>query len=147
MYSFVLEKDPTKVGNLPLRLHYGLTASQSSTKTEFYDRTQTAVGVQARLQMNSVPLDRDSSAFASLVVKKVEGSNTAPGLTWIADVSLNRRFGRNASLVLNYNYTTTRTTASPARSLVSIRSVSRGTTRPDGRRFRSLEARAWTLTV
>ncbi len=103
-YSFVVEKDPTKLGNLPIRLYYGLTASQSETRSEFYSREQTAVGMRARFQMLPQPIDDSTTVNASLLVSKLSGTNTPSGLGLLGDVSLSKRFGPGASAVLTYNY-------------------------------------------
>jgi hypothetical protein len=102
-YSFVLEKDPIRLGALPFKLYLGLTSSQTSTRTDYYDRQQTAHGVRARLQMNPLPVDSSSTVNASLSVSKLQGTNTAEGLTYVADVSYSKRFGNTASAVISYN--------------------------------------------
>lgn len=103
-YAFVLESDPIKLGKMPLRLYTGFTASQSATKTDFYDRDQTAVGLRSRLQLLPQKLDSSSTLHASFSVSKLRGTNTLSGLTYLADVSMSKRFGRNFSTLLTYNY-------------------------------------------
>ena len=104
-YGFVMERDPMKFGDLPLRLYLGFTASQSATRSDFYNQSQTAIGARARLQMGTVPIDSTSSVNASLLVSKLSGKNTLKGLSYVADVSYSKRFGQNASAAITYNFT------------------------------------------
>lgn len=139
--SFVIESEPVKLGILPMRMYYGLTASQSATKTNFYDRSQTAAGVQTRMLTNPIRLDKASTLNASVVVKKLQGENTLEGLTTLADVSLSRRFGSRASAVLTYNFADDGYTSSfLGRNSLSLQSYfDLGRTRFTGYASRSLD--------
>jgi len=104
-YTFVAEKDPTKVGKLPFRLYYGVTASSLASKSQSFSQSQDSAGVRARLQMSPQNLDPVTSLSASFHVSKLYGRHTLSGLSYLADVSLRRTLGRNAGVVVGYNYT------------------------------------------
>ena len=103
-YSFIAEKDPTKVGNLPLRLYYGVTASSLSSQTDTLNLSQQSAGFRARLQMQPQNLDKATSVSGSFLVSKLYGQNTLSGLGYNGDISLRRTLGREASLVVGYNF-------------------------------------------
>lgn len=119
-YTFVAEKDPTKVGKLPLRLYYGITASSLSSQSESFRQSQDSAGVRARLQLQPQNLDQATSVSASFHVSKLYGRQTLRGLSYLADVSLRRTLGPSASVVVGYNYTEDGYTS----SLVGKQSVS-----------------------
>ena len=103
-YSMVAEKDPTKVGSLPLRLYYGMVASHSGTQSSTFSSTQTAYGPRARMQLLPLTLDRNSSLNASLSVSHLSGHNTSRGLTIHGSTNLSYRASKDASLLLTYDY-------------------------------------------
>lgn len=102
--GFVLEKDPEKLGSLPFRIYYGFTATQSKTHTDFYDREQSSYGIRSRLQMLPIKIDSTAMLNGSMSVSKLTGTNTLAGLTYIADLSLSKRIGKNASAVVGYGF-------------------------------------------
>lgn len=106
----VLEKDPVKVGNLPLRMFYGLSAStiESRTFDPVTEQTrinqQESVGFRTRLQLLPQQIDSSTNLSASVLVSQLYGKNVNEGLTTFGDVSLSKRFGEGLSVLLNYNY-------------------------------------------
>jgi hypothetical protein len=103
-YALVAEKDPTKVGKLPVRLYYGLVATHSAVDTSSFSTTQTGAGLRARAQLLPVSLDRNTSLHASLAVSHLSGHNTAEGLTLNGSANLSRRITNDASVLLTYDY-------------------------------------------
>ena len=103
--SLVAEKDPTKVGKLPLRLYYGITATQNSARTFNDSRDQSAIGLRSRLQLSPIPLDKATTLNASLLLSKLTGRNTPSGLSTLASTTLSRRFNSAASLAVTYDFT------------------------------------------
>lgn len=103
-YSLVAEKDPTKVGKLPLRLYYGVTASSLRTTSDSFNHSQESAGVRARMQLQPQFLDKATSLSGSFLVSKLYGSHVLNGLALVGDLSLRRTLGRDASLVVGYNY-------------------------------------------
>lgn len=106
----VLEKDPSRLGNLPIQMFYGVTATSSTSRTEGAGKTsdivnsQDSVGVRSRFQLIPQQLDRDTSLSASAIISKQSGKNVNTGLTTSADVSLSRRFGPGTSISATYSY-------------------------------------------
>src|SRR5262249_4293750 len=115
-YIFTAEKDPTKVGKLPLRLYYGVTASSLSSQAEYptFDGktttlqmrsiSQESAGLRGRVQLMPQNLDKATSLSASFLVSKLYGTNTLKGLSYVGDLSIRRKLGQGASLLLGYNY-------------------------------------------
>jgi len=103
-YSLIAEKDPTKVGKLPLRLYYGISASALSTRSESFAYSQQSAGVRARLQLQSRQLDKSTAFSGSFLVSKLYGSNVLSGIALVGDLSLRRSLSRDASLSVGYNY-------------------------------------------
>ncbi|HVL40043.1 MAG TPA: hypothetical protein VM328_11690 [Fimbriimonadaceae bacterium] len=102
--ALVVEREPIKIEGLPVKLHYGLTATHQATKYQTGERSQTAVGLRARANMLPQTLDRDTVLNASFNVGRLMGHNVNRGLTLGASASLNRRVGRYANLFLTYDY-------------------------------------------
>jgi hypothetical protein len=104
-YSLIAEKDPTKVGKLPLRLYYGVTASALKTRSDNFAYSQQSAGVRARLQLQSQNLDKNTSLSGSFLVSKLYGTNVLSGLALVGDLSVRRALSKDASLSVGYNYT------------------------------------------
>jgi hypothetical protein len=108
--SAILEKDPTKIGNLPLRLFYGVSASSSSSTT--FDaqsksnrmQSQDSAGFRTRLQLMPMQIDSGTNLSASVLVSKLFGRNVNEGLTTLADFSISKRLGQGQSIHVNYNF-------------------------------------------
>ncbi|MBX3119975.1 MAG: hypothetical protein KF784_12995 [Fimbriimonadaceae bacterium] len=103
-YSLVLEKDATKVGKLPFRMFYGVTATSFSTDSPSGNLNQSAVGMRLRMQMLPQILDSHTMLNASFAATKQQGRNTLSGLGYSADLSLSRRLGPNSSALLGYSF-------------------------------------------
>lgn len=104
-YSAVIEKSPTKVGTLPLRLFYGVTANSSSSDTASTHFQQNSVGARVRMQVLPILLDKRSTLMGSMSLSHLQGDGVKNGLTTIADLSLSHQFGDGAALFMSYNYT------------------------------------------
>lgn len=104
-FTFVAEKNPTKIGKLPLRLYYGITASSLSSESPNFRQSQESAGVRARLQLQPQNLDSATSLSASFNVSKLYGRHTLRGLSYVADISLRRNLGPSSGVVVGYNFT------------------------------------------
>lgn len=102
--SFNIEKDPTKVGKLPMRLYYGLTATMTDTSTAGFSYKQSGAGVRTRLQLLPQTLDRYTNLTSSLTVNSLMGKNTNGGLGVLATTSITRNFGGGATGLLTYDF-------------------------------------------
>ncbi len=103
-YYLTVEKDPTKIGKLPLRLFYGIGASESSVRTDNYSRFQQSVGLRTRLQMLPLSIGRASSLNASLSLSQQSGHNVQQGFALGGATALSTRISKDASLLLTYEY-------------------------------------------
>lgn len=103
--SLVVEKDPIKVGDLPVRLHLGVTGSVSQRDTHQGRFVQNSAGVRLRANMVPQQLSPSTSVNASASVARVIGKNTLAGLSSAATVSVGQRLGRNAHVNATYDFT------------------------------------------
>ncbi len=103
-YSVTLEHDPVKVGKLPVRLFYGVTADHKLASTAFGRSEQTGYGLRLRSQLNPTRLDEHTTINASFSVAQLEGQNVAKGLTLLGSASLTRQIGQAATLSATYDY-------------------------------------------
>jgi len=102
--SFNIEKDPTKVGRLPMRLYYGLMWTNTDTSTAGFNYKQTGAGLKTRLQLLPQTLDRHMNLTSSLTVNSLMGKNTNGGLGVLATTSITRNFGGGATGLLTYDF-------------------------------------------
>lgn len=102
--SFVVEKDPIKMGRLPLRFTYGLNASTNDTKTSLQSKSQDLVGLHLRTQLVPVKLDGYSQFNGYFTVSEQEGHNSIKGLAFQGNATLSRQFGRFAQVLIGYDY-------------------------------------------
>jgi hypothetical protein len=100
--SLVAEKDPTKVGNLPVQLYLGLTASKSSNS--LLNSDQTAMGVRARLQSSAVSIGPKTTAYFGMSAAHLTGRNVASGLTLTGEMSLSHRLNSATTIRATYNF-------------------------------------------
>jgi hypothetical protein len=103
--TFLVEKDPTKLWNLPIRMTYGFTASHASTATDDFRRTQSGYGVHSRFNLMPQSIDRATTINASLALSHLQGRNTLSGITAHGSASLSRRLSNTSSILLTYDYT------------------------------------------
>jgi hypothetical protein len=101
-YSLVAEKDPTKVGKLPVRLYFGFTAQQDSNS--FLGSEQSAIGLRTRLQSQPIRLDSRTTVYAGLSLAHLSGQNTISGLTTLGELNLRRQFNDRLSVSATYDY-------------------------------------------
>jgi len=113
--SLVAEKDPTKVGKLPVRLYYGFVANSSAyssvtdggpgNKDLIQSRSQNSAGLRVRLQSLPVKLDGATSLVTSFSASQLSGRNVASGLTLLGHATLSRRLSSSTSVLMNYDFT------------------------------------------
>lgn len=102
--AFVVEKDPIKVSNLPLRFTLGVNASANNTSTSIQSASQNTVGVHMRAQLVPQQLDRSTWFNGNFMVSEQEGHNSVRGLAFQGNAMLSRQLGKNASAILSYDY-------------------------------------------
>ncbi len=99
------EKDPIKVGKLPVQMFFGVIASSNSTESQFLNSNQSSVGLQLRNQLTPRVLDKSTTLNAQFTVNDMVGHNTQRGLTLQGSAYLSRRLGLRSSVQMNYDYT------------------------------------------
>ncbi len=102
-YSMIAEKDPTKVGQLPVRLYYGLTATSSTN--DLVGRSQHNVGLRLRGQSLQLPIDSSTSLTSSFSVSRFASNSSGPNMAFSGNITLSKRLSSTASLVGIYDYT------------------------------------------
>lgn len=103
-YSMIVERDPMKVGTLPMRLYLGLSATHTKTESRFASNEATRYGTRARMQFLPMRPDSQSTLNASFMVEALGGDTSRSGLAYTADLSLGRQLGRSGSALLTYNF-------------------------------------------
>lgn len=103
-YYLTVDKDPTNVGKLPLKLYYGLTASENQYNTIAGSRFQRSVSLGTRLYMLPQKVDSHSTLNGSMSVSQLFGHNVLQGLATSGTLTLSSALGQRSSLVLGYEY-------------------------------------------
>lgn len=103
-YSMIVERDPMKVGTLPMRLYLGLSAVHTKTESRFSTNEATRYGTRARMQLLPMRPDPQSTINSSFMVEALGGNTSRSGLAYTADVSLARQFGRSGSALMTYTF-------------------------------------------
>ncbi len=98
-----LDSDPIKMGRLPIKLVYGLTAMQQSQRSNLGSADQTAFGIRSTASLNPLYFTRSTSLTGSFTVSKLQGKNTVGGLTYIGSAQLNQSFP-NGGFMLGYDF-------------------------------------------
>ena len=101
----VAEKDPIKLGVLPMRLYLGATGSYQEFRTNSQNRFQSAMGLRSRFQLNPLQLDRRASLNGSLALSALTGRNVQKGVTTVGNMTLLMSPTSTSSLSLSYDFT------------------------------------------
>lgn len=104
-YTASLERDPVKLGKMPVQLYYGLTADYKRAKTSLGTTEQSGYGLGARLQLNPTRLSANTSLNASFSATQLYGTKENIGLSLNGSASLNHQIGNGLSLITTYDYT------------------------------------------
>jgi len=101
--SLTAEKDPTKVGTLPMRLYYGLTALYNDNSLQ--KSKMQAAGGYVRAQSLPLKVDRDSTLTTAFTVRQLAANSGPSGTSYIGTAAISRRIGNGAAATLSYDYT------------------------------------------
>lgn len=80
-YGMIVEKDPIKLGKLPVNLFLGATGNQQRLTGNGVSEYQQSVGLTARLSTNVIPLGRGSALTGSYRLAHLSGHNVSQGLS------------------------------------------------------------------
>jgi hypothetical protein len=103
-YYLVLEKDPMKLGALPMRLFYGLSASQSHIATRSFSSYDQSYGLRTRLQVDPMALGSGASLNVGATASRLFGSRARRGFALGATAALSTVLGRGGSGVFTYEF-------------------------------------------
>lgn len=103
-YSLTAEKDPTKVGKLPLNLYLGVVAQQSTATTSSYDGSQSYYGARLRGQTTPINFDRSTGLSEGFSVSKLVGLKANDGVAISSTTAITRQLAPGISLVGTYDY-------------------------------------------
>jgi len=87
-YAFIAEKDPIKMGKLPVNLFLGATGTQQRLTGSGVSSFQQGVGVTARFATSVIPIDRKNTFSASYRLAHLSGHNVSQGLSHNASLNL-----------------------------------------------------------
>lgn len=101
--SVIVEKDPTKIGNLPAKLYYGITAT--SSYNSLIGQSQSTAGIRVRALTNPLPLSKTAVLNASVSVSHLSGAATSDGMTYGANLNLSQQVSKNLTVMMSYDFT------------------------------------------
>jgi len=101
---FDVDKDPVKLGKLPVNMTYGLSASQIQWDSAASSQFQSSVGLRTRFHLTPITLGPTASIGGSLTVSHLVGHNVKQGLTTGLSTNFSTRLGPSSSVVLGYDY-------------------------------------------
>jgi len=99
-----LDKDPLPFGKLPLKMYYGVTASQVRYRTSGFDRFQRSVSLGSRFFLSTQKLNKSTSLNASFSLSNVLGHNVSQGLATAGTLTVSSALSNRSSVVLGYEY-------------------------------------------
>jgi len=100
--SLNLRKDPTKVGKLPLRLDYGITAFNSTNS--LVGSANRSYGLFTQLSTLPLALDRQTTFTGSAQVQALDGTKAYRGMAYFANATLARQFSNSFTVVGSYDF-------------------------------------------
>lgn len=101
--SFVVEKDPIKVGQLPLKLYTGFTASNNYNS--LVGRSQSTAGLRLRGITNPLQLAKGTNVTSSFSISALSGGNTTNGLSYAANLGLSQQVNKSLTMMVSYDFT------------------------------------------
>lgn len=102
--TFVVEKDPVKMGVLPARLYFGVTASQSRVSAGGFSRAQESAGAQARLVSEPLQLAPNHRLSLSYTLAQLSGQNVRNGISQIGTANLSSQIFPGFGLNTTYEF-------------------------------------------
>lgn len=95
---------PFPLGNLPIHMSYGISASRQSTSLPVAIQSQQGYGLTSNFSLNPVHIDKSMTLNSSLQLTDFEGQNVSRGISSNLLVSLSKAMSRNASIFFTYQY-------------------------------------------
>lgn len=99
-----IDRDPVQLGKLPLRLNYGISASQNRFSANDFSSSSQRLAARSRLQLTPQSLGKGSTLSASMTAGHVI-SNIRPGsFTFGASTAIFSSFGRDLRTSVSYDF-------------------------------------------
>lgn len=102
-YNLGLDKDPIKMGRLPVTLTVGLTADRE--QNSLISETQQGYGLRATFQSANIDLGEKAILRSNLTFTKLDGEGELPGIGVVGSVNLSRPLFPGARGSIGYAYT------------------------------------------
>jgi len=99
-----IDRMPMPVGDTPVRLSYGITASTNHFKSDTSARSQQSFGARTQFRLLPQQIDNRTTFSSSLGFSKLFGRNVAEGLTTSGNITLSHRGTGNSTFLLTYDY-------------------------------------------
>ncbi len=101
--SLVVEKDPIKVGKLPVRLYLGLSANNNYNS--FVGAQQSTYGLRLRAQSSALALSKKTSLTTTFSAAQMAGNRNVLPISLNGNATLSHRFTENITSLVFYDYT------------------------------------------
>lgn len=102
--SAVIEKDPLKLGSLPLKVFFGISANAQTLVNETDRTSQSGVGLRMRTQLDQRRLDKKSTLDGSITFSKLGGHNAKSAFGTVASLAIRSRVAQAAYISMGYDY-------------------------------------------
>ncbi|MBV6457615.1 MAG: hypothetical protein HONBIEJF_00730 [Fimbriimonadaceae bacterium] len=99
-----IDRMPMPVGDSPIRMSYGLTASANHFQSETSSRSQQSIGARTQFRLVPQQLDNRTTISSSLGFSKLFGKNVAAGLSTTGNITMSHRGPGNSTFLLTYDY-------------------------------------------
>jgi hypothetical protein len=110
-YGFAFDREPIRMGKLPVNLFLGLQASHDTLETRLQGsrrilnrESQSSMSLRARFQMLSQKLDRATNINAEFGISRQFGTDVRQPIALRASTSISRRISNDATMLLTYNF-------------------------------------------
>lgn len=103
-YGVIFEKDPIKIGKLPIQFFTGINAFYQSNESDAGKNINQSYGTRYRLQTIPIQTDRNGAVFnAGVTISQLIG-NTQSQVATSANVNYSKSFGSRFQSTLTYDY-------------------------------------------
>jgi hypothetical protein len=99
-----IDRSPMRVGDTPVRVSYGLTASANRFSTETSSRSQNAVGARTQFRLIPQEIAPRTTISSSLGFSKLFGTNVPQAPSTNANVTLSHRGRGSSTFLLSYDF-------------------------------------------
>lgn len=102
--QFIIEKHPTRLGKLPVRLFLGAQATQDSFRSEYGSSSGTRAGFRARLASDPIRFGRDMSLNFAYKLSQFSTSSNGSSLGHEGTLTLSSQLANGLFMMTSYDY-------------------------------------------